>query len=476
MNPSQKTLQSCRHRRLLILSLALVAGLLLPVTGGAASISYLSYTNLFVVPTNNGANPQSALVLGSDGATLFGTTLSGGTNNGGTLFKVKVDGSGFQTLHKFTGTPADGALGALGVTELRSSGNLGGLLLGKDGYLYGTTYYGGLSNNGTIYKIGQDGNGYQVIHSCDFEEPIAPVIQGRDGALYGTGIQGALFSLNPDGTGYSVITNLNNEFSYSGLLQGADGLLYGTDENSAANFELFAVSTNGSGFMVVHMFSSAEGARPYGTPYQAANGMLLGTLYLGGSGGGIIYLVNTNGSNFQVVHNFADGSTLNDGSRPASGLVLAADGWLYGTTSGNIVLNNGIYRIKPDGSGYQQIYLFTGPPGDGLAAFGSVTVGSFQGSTGALFGTTTYGGGGASGYGTVYSVVVNPPVSITPGSISTGGQTTLFWPAWAVSYQLQSTTNLTTGTWVNVTGGTPVVGLQVTASNSPAFFRLISPP
>jgi uncharacterized repeat protein (TIGR03803 family) len=414
-------------------------------------------------------------VLGSDGATLFGTTTSGGTGSVGTLFKVKVDGSGFQTLHTFTGAPADGALGFIGLPPIKASGNLGGLTLGKDGYLYGTTYLGGLSNSGTIYRIGQDGNGYQVIHSCDFEIPTAPVIQGQDGALYGTGAAGALFRMKTDGTGYAVITNLNNQYSFSGLMQGADGLLYGTDENNAVNYELFAVSTNGSGFTVVHTFSNSEGIRPYGTPYQAANGMLLGTLSLGGSaGGGIIYLVNTNGSNFQVVHNFADGSTFNDGIRPASGLVMGADGWLYGTTSGNNVLNNGIYKIKPDGSGYQQIYLFTGAPGDGFAAFGSVTAGSFQGSTGALFGTTTYGG--AAGYGTVYSVVVNPPVSITPGTVTLpGGQTTVFWPSWAVSYQLQSNTNLATGTWVPVTNATPVIGATIPASNNAAFYRLVSP-
>ena len=454
------------------LFLLLLASLLLPVAGRTASISYLSYSNLFVVTTNNGASPQSALVLGSDGATLFGTTLLSGTNGVGTIFKVNLDGSGFQTLHGFTGAPADGGLGIF--RPLGNSGNLGGLLLGKDGYLYGTTYYGGLNNAGTIYKIGQDGNGYQVIHSFDFEVPIAPVIQGQDGALYGTGLHGALFRMNPDGTGYAVITHLHNQFSYSGLMQGTDGLLYGADQNSAGDYELFAVSTNGSGFTVVHTFSSSEGLRPYGTPYQAANGMLLGTLYTGGSAGvGIIYLVNTNGSNFQVVHNFADGSTPSDGSLPTSGLVLGGDGWLYGTTSGDSVFNNGIYKIKPDGSGYQQIYLFTDQSGDGAAAFGSVTAGSFQGSTGALFGTTTHGG--TADHGTVYSIVVNPPLSITPGSITAGGQTTLFWPSWAVSYQLQSTTNLTTGTWSNITSGTPIIGLQVAASNSAAFFRLVSP-
>jgi uncharacterized repeat protein (TIGR03803 family) len=472
LTPSPRPLSSRRPGHFLVSLLALSASLLLADTGRAASISFTYYTNLFGSSVSNGVNPHSALVLGSDGLTLFGTASAGGTSGYGTIFKVKVDGSGFQNLHSFAGTPTDGALGVFGLAPLRVSGNLGGLTLGRDGYIYGTTFAGGSNNAGTIYKIGQDGNGYQIIHSCDFESPIAPIIHGQDGALYGTGLYGQLFRMNPDGAGYGLITNLNNLSSFSGLMQGADGLLYGTDENADGNYELFAVATNGSGFEVVHTFADSEGRLPFGTPYQAPNGMLLGTLYQGASGGGI-YLVNTNGSNFQVVHDFADGSTLNDGVGPTSGLIPGGDGWLYGTTSGYNQSNNGIYRIKSDGSGYEQIFLFGSSPDDGHKAYSAVTAGSFQGSTGALFGTTVFGG--ANGNGTVYSVLVNPPVSISPGSISAGGQTTLFWPSWAFSYQLQSATNLASGNWSTVTNGTPLIGLQVPASNSAAFFRLVSP-
>ena len=78
--------------------------------------------------------------------------------------------------------------------------------------------------------------------------------------------------------------------------------------------------------------------------------------------------------------------------------------------------------------------------------------------------------------GAVYSVVVNPPVSITPGTVTLpGGNSTLFWPTWAVSYRLQSTTNLVSGPWVTVTNSTPVVGATVPAASGSTFYRLVSP-
>ena len=60
------------------------------------------------------------------------------------MFKINTDGSGFAVLKSFAG--ADGAGPYAGLTP---SGNI----------LYGTTYYGGTWDNGTIFKIGTDGSG-----------------------------------------------------------------------------------------------------------------------------------------------------------------------------------------------------------------------------------------------------------------------------------------------------------------------------
>lgn len=47
------------------------------------------------------------------------------------------------------------------------------------------------------------------------------------------------------------------------------------------------------------------------------------------------------------------------------------------------------------------------------------------------------------------------------------------WPAWALNYVLQTTTNLSNGTWVAATNGVPVTGLQLTNSTPGAYYRLI---
>ena len=57
-----------------------------------------------------------------------------------------------------------------------------------------------------------------------------------------------------------------------------------------------------------------------------------------------------------------------------------------------------------------------------------------------------------------------------------GNQVSLFWPGWALNYVLQSTTNLASGDWVNVTNGVPVTGVQLpNPTNTSTFYRLVAP-
>jgi uncharacterized repeat protein (TIGR03803 family) len=65
------------------------------------------------------------------------------------------------------------------------------VIQGSDGYLYGTTFYGGPNGGGTVYRVMADGSNFSVLHSfsgdcADGCYPSAGVIQGSDGYLYGT--------------------------------------------------------------------------------------------------------------------------------------------------------------------------------------------------------------------------------------------------------------------------------------------------
>jgi uncharacterized repeat protein (TIGR03803 family) len=132
----------------------------------------------------DGANPRAGLTL--SGSTLYGTTtLGGSTNHGGTLFKLRTDGTSYCVLHNFINVP-DGAVPETGLTLSGST-------------LYGTTSSGGSLTNGTLFKLKTDGSGYTVLWNFS-GRPSDLILSGS--TLYGTTAsggalgEGAIFSLN----------------------------------------------------------------------------------------------------------------------------------------------------------------------------------------------------------------------------------------------------------------------------------------
>jgi uncharacterized repeat protein (TIGR03803 family) len=68
-----------------------------------------NFTNVLTTPAGFGSRSCAALVEGWDGM-LFGTTGDGGSNGMGTVFRLNKDGSGFKVLHNFAGSEfGDGA-------------------------------------------------------------------------------------------------------------------------------------------------------------------------------------------------------------------------------------------------------------------------------------------------------------------------------------------------------------------------------
>ena len=171
--------------------------LALALTMAAAQAQTFTVLKSFGILTNvTGHNPQSTVVQGPDG-TLYGTT-SIGEGPAGTVFKVQPDGSGFTVLKWFTNSIE----GAQPVAGLTLSGSV----------LYGTTAGGGGSNFGTVFKLNTDGTGYTLLKSFTGSDGLTPGHAGvvlSGGVLYGTTYyggssgNGTVFKLNPDGTGFS---------------------------------------------------------------------------------------------------------------------------------------------------------------------------------------------------------------------------------------------------------------------------------
>src|SRR5439155_18572750 len=132
----------------------------------------------FTAVGGDGENPDGALVQGSDGA-LYGTTYSGGSNSVGTIFWLATNGTAYSVLHSFASTTGDGQRPRAALVE------------GWDGALYGTTYSGGGSSVGALFTLSKDGNGYRILRSFsntggDGQNPRGDLVIGSDGAFYGT--------------------------------------------------------------------------------------------------------------------------------------------------------------------------------------------------------------------------------------------------------------------------------------------------
>ena len=201
-----------------------------------------SYTNLYSFPgyPNDGYLPEGGLVKGGDGY-FYGTTVNGGTNGFGTVFRVSPGGA-YTNLHSFAG----------GFYYGNSDGQrpYGGLVQGHDGNFYGTTTGGGTNVNvaGTVFRITPSGactTLYSFGGAPDGGVPGAGLVLGSDGNFYGTTQSGGtnacgcgtIFRISPSG-------QYKNLYSFGapgvgvpggGLVQGSDGAFYGTTEQGGTN-------------------------------------------------------------------------------------------------------------------------------------------------------------------------------------------------------------------------------------------------
>jgi len=381
----------------------------------------------FGTPKGDGLQAYGGVVQGGDGV-LYGTAWYGGSNGLGTVFRLKPDGTGYSVLHHFLTNGIDGSPTTANVVQGRD-GKLYGM--GRAFIAVGGVILGGGTNNvGIVFALNTDGTGYQVLHTFpygalpsgyDAQTPVGSVLQGADGMLYGlyTSVsnryQGTVFKLNPNNLGYTVIgdaaTKAHSDTPHASLIQGRDGALYGTTEGY-----VYRISTNGFDCTVLHAFTpdpagtNVDAYYSFAPLLQGADGMLYGTSKEGGRrtanhpyGCGTVFKLSPSGTDYQVIHMFGTNDTniFVGGISPVGGLTQGSDGALYGTTSSGGTSQGGtMFKLNPDGTGFRVLYDFV-PPGsyaDGWDCQAAVV----QGQDGAFYGTTAQGG--ASGYGVVFKI------------------------------------------------------------------------
>lgn len=359
---------------------------LLPLNPGFAQI----LTKLHDFDNVNGAFSRGNELI-TDGTYFYGMSTFGGIHNEGTIYKIKIDGTGFEKLHDFDGT--NGAEPYNSLTLIGSG-------------LYGTTFEGGANNWGIVFRINTDGSNYTKL--IDFSGGNGQLPQSTlfsDGSyLYGTtygGGQsaggGTIFKIKPDGTDFEVIYSFNGSTLVNGsqpnhgfLWDESTSYLYGTTFLGGTNLKgvIYRIKKDGTGFEKLHDFDGLNG--DYSGELMLHDGYLYGCTLRGGANEkGIIYKLKTDGTDFVKLHDFESmtgGESLNR--------LIFMDDYLYGTAIRGGEMSGGvIFRIKTDGSEFANIFTFGNDSGyspwSSMLAVGS----DFYGIT---------EGGGTHGYGTIY--------------------------------------------------------------------------
>jgi uncharacterized repeat protein (TIGR03803 family) len=353
----------------------------------------------------DGANPYCGLIQGQD-QVLYGTTENGGLDGYGTTYRVLTNGT-FALLYSFTGGN-DGASPDAGLAQ------------GTNAMLYGTTTSGGYDSFGTVFQVTTSGATvglYSFTGGSDGGPPLAALVQGSDGNLYGTTYAGGSASL---GTVFRITTAgaMTTLYSFSGndgaypfaaLVQGLDGYFYGTTAKGGSNYSgnIFRMSSAGTLTSLYTFTGLNDGAYPVAALVQDNDGNFYGTTYEGGNSGfGTVFKIATNGT-LTTLHSF----NYSDGAHPYAGLAQGSDGNLYGSTElGGLGGAGTVFKITTNGA-FATIIYFNGA--NGASPEGTLV----QASDSYFYGTTYFGGSANAGLVFRFSIPVAPQITAQPTNL-----------------------------------------------------------
>jgi uncharacterized repeat protein (TIGR03803 family) len=394
-----------------------------------ASAQAQTFTTLHSFDSTDGSDPVTGLVQGTDG-NFYGTTVNGGANNEGTLFKMTLGGT-LTTLHSFDGTDGEQPYAAL--------------IQANDGNFYGTTLEGGANGAGTVFNITPSGTLTTLYNFCsqsgctDGEGPNG-LVQAIDGSFYGTAYaggannNGTVFKITSSGT----LTTLyafcsqsgctDGSTPYWGLVQATDGDFYGTTVEGGVNGQgtVFKITRSGT-LTALYSFCSqsncTDGGEPEAGLVQATDGNFYGTTsdFGGSNNGGTVFKITPSGA-LTTLYSFCSQSGCTDGASPAAALIQATDGNFYGTAADGPMTPycptdiygygcGTVFKITPGGT-LTTLYSFCSQSGctDGADPGAAALV---QATNGSFYGTAFLGGAndtcdlnGFAGCGTVYSLSV----------------------------------------------------------------------
>ncbi|MBV9758747.1 MAG: hypothetical protein JO047_17015, partial [Alphaproteobacteria bacterium] len=325
-----------------------------------------------------------------------------------------------------------------------------GLIADAGGDLFGSTTWGGIGNDGsvysghgTIFELVKNGDSYTLrdlvkFNGTDGSAPAGPLLMDSSGNLFGTTEtggkhgDGTVFELIKNGTSYHLTTLFSFDSldgSANGVIADRNGDLFGTTYTGGkyGDGSVFELVKNGSSYMprTLVNFDGANGSTPDAPLVTDASGDIFGTTNAGGSGNGTVFELVKNGAGYtlRTLVKF-DGT---NGVPPNSGLMVDSAGNLFGETAGGGANNQGtIFELIKNGGSYRLTTLASFDPTSSGSAPGG---GLIADAAGNLFGEQGAGEGSvfelpkdstsATGYASTPITVYG--FSNSPGAYPQGG-------------------------------------------------------
>lgn len=304
---------------------------------------------------HDGIYPYARVVFGPDGR-LYGTTSYGGAEGYGTVFSLRPPATACTSalcpwletiLYNFTGS-ADGAYP-----------QFGDLIFDQAGNIYGTTYAGGSSNEGVVFKLTPSGSGWTESVLWNFGGssgccPYGGVTFDSAGNLYGT-TEGTVYELSPTQSGWTETTLYSlpgeNGGGAGGVIMDAHGNLFGItgglDGGVTAAYEL--TPHNGSWFYSLLQRFGNEYIGSVAVPTLDSQGSLYGPVpTLGGEFTGEVFKLTPSGNQW-IYSPFYQFSNCDNACVPIGAVTFDASGNMYGTTLiGGTNGGGTVWQITPE--------------------------------------------------------------------------------------------------------------------------------
>jgi uncharacterized repeat protein (TIGR03803 family) len=377
VRPGQNGIWKFDTRRAAVAGLAVVIMIVLPI--GVAQGQTYQVIHDFAGGLD-GSEPSSGVTIDAAG-NLYGTTFEGDALTG-TVYRLVSKSSHWvlMPLYLFTEGGSNGAIPYARV------------IIGRDGSLYGTTAFGGNSQNcasgcGVVFNMKPTPNPPITPLSPWIETPLYRFGGGSDGA----NPYGADIVFDQAGNIYGTTYN-----GGTGSCSGGCGTVYELTPSNGSWTETVLYSFTQGG----------DGQHPWGgVTFDTAGNLYGTTVYGGASGNGAIYQLKPSGSGWTetVLYSFTGGT---DGANPYAGLIFDSSGNLYGATgAGGAGIGGTVFELTPSSGSWKFNLLYTFAGVSGQFVPGPIANLAFD-SSGNLYGTTH--GDGAYNFGSVFE--------LTPGS------------------------------------------------------------